>query len=392
LKILHVIPAVAPRYGGPSTAIWPLVAGLNSLPSLIVDVATTDADGPRGRLAISDLPTGLTVRLFRRNWSEQWKVSLDLHAWLRRHVAEYDLIHIHAVWSFATAAAARAAQRAGVPYIVRPAGMLSDYSWTHRGWKKRLYWSLVEQRTIQSATGFHVTSGQEAGEVRALRPDARVFVIPNGVAESAFSTPTDQGALRARCGEAAGVLPLVLFLSRLHPKKGIVDLLLPAIATMRTPCFLAIAGGADAHSPEHEAEVTRAIERIGLQKRVALLGGVSGDDRWAMFDGADVFVLPSHAENFGIVVAEAMARGCPVVVTDAVQSCAHVTAAGAGEVVRRDVRALAQSLDRVLAEPQLRDTYGNAGRAYAAEHFRWECIAEQVRQMYADCLQDAAVK
>jgi glycosyltransferase involved in cell wall biosynthesis len=387
MRILNVIPAVAPRYGGPSAAIWPLVSTLNQTPDVQAEIATTDADGVGGRLTANDLPTGGKVHVFRRNWSEQWKVSIGLWRWLRRHTVEYDLIHIHAVWSFATAASAQAAEKGGVPYIVRPAGMLSGYSWNHRGWKKRLYWQLAEHHTIQGAAGFHVTSRQEANEVRALRAYAPLRVIPNGVDEAAFAQPRSAAALRTRCGGAAGHLPIVLFLSRLHPKKGIVDLLLPAIAAMHTPCFLAIAGGVDAHSPHYRLEVAQAIERLGLHGRTALLGSVATDDRWAMFDGADVFVLPSHHENFGIVVAEAMARGCPVVVTDTVQSCEHVQAAMSGEVVPSNVTALAAALDRIVAEPQLRRAYGEAGREYATQHFQWKKIAKHVRQMYEECLE-----
>ena len=388
MRVLHSIPGVAARYGGPSTAIWPMVTELNRLADVQAEIATTDADGPGGRVSAADLPNGVRVHLFPRTWSEQWKVSIGMGRWLRQHAADYDLIHIHAVWSYATAAAARAADRRNVSYIVRPAGMLSEYSWRHRGWKKRLYWNLVESRTIRHAAAFHVTSQQEAEEVRAVRPDAPVFVIPNGVSPEAFNAPRRPTVLRERCSPRAGELPIVLFMSRLHPKKGIVDLLLPAVAAMRSRCFLAIAGAADPHMPEHAAEVQRAIERLGLHDRVSMLGPVSGDERWAMFDGADAFVLPSHAENFGIVVAEAMARGCPVVVTDTVQSSEHVAAAGAGQVVPRDVAALAAALDRVISQPELRRACGETGRAYALEHFRWDRIAQQVYQMYRDCLDD----
>jgi glycosyltransferase involved in cell wall biosynthesis len=386
MNVLHVIPGIAARYGGPSAAIWPMVAQLNRLEFVCAKIATTDADGAGARIRKSDLPQDAPVYLFRRTCSERWKVSLGLSYWLRRHVRDYDIVHVHALWSFATAAAARAAERAGVPYIVRPAGMLSNYSWNRSAWQKRLYWRLVERRTIDRAVAFHVTSQQEAGEVRALRPDARVFIIPNGVDEAGLTEPVNTTALRQRCGAAAASLPIVLFLSRLHPKKGIVDLLLPAVLTMKTECCLAVAGGEDSHSLKYQRYVGQAIKQMGLQRRVVLLGSVPPNDRWAMFDGADAFVLPSHDENFGIVVAESMSRGCPVVVTDAVQSCEHVRAADAGEIVPRDVTALAAALDRVVSTPQRRSAYGDAGRQYAFEHFRWEKIANQVRFMYEGCL------
>jgi glycosyltransferase involved in cell wall biosynthesis len=313
-------------------------------------------------------------------------VSIDLLHWLGQHANDYDLVHIHALWSFATAVAARVARRFEVPYILRPAGMLSNYSRRRSAWKKQLYWRLVERRTVRCAAAFHATSAEEAAEVRAVRPDARIFVIPNGVDDEAFVYARDVNALRQRCGKVAGQKPIVLFLSRLHPKKGILDRLLPAMAAMPAQCVLAIVGADDPHSPAHSNEVRAVVDALALQDRVVLLGPIEGEERWSLFDGADAFVLPSHAENFGIVVAEAMARACPVVVTDGVQSSTHVLTAGAGEVVSGDISALAGALDRVVSQPQLRERYGAAGRVYAEQHFRWNQIAQQVSQMYTDCI------
>jgi glycosyltransferase involved in cell wall biosynthesis len=386
LRVLHVIPAIAPRFGGPSHVIVSMVEALNRRGDVRAEIATTDAGGGNGEFEAHKLAADLPVHWFRQTWSERWKFSADLRRWLRSHASDYDLVNIHAVWSFATMAAARAAARRDVPYLVRPAGMLSEYTWNHHRWHKQLYWQLIEHRTIQEAAAFHVTSEEEAAEVRRLRADARVFVISNGVDSRAFSAPHDKSALRRRCGLAAADKPIVLFLSRLHPKKGIVDCLLPAMANLRVPCFLAIAGADDPHAPGHSREVVAAVDKFALRDRVALLGEVAGDARWPLFDGADLFVLPSHSENFGVVVAEAMARGCPVVVSDAVQSNTHVTAAGAGEVVPGDVAALAGAIDRMLGNVSVRKACGEAGRAYAQRNFCWTQIAAQIHQMYEECL------
>lgn len=363
-----------------------MVGALNEVDGLHAEIATTDADGPRTHLKIDDLPYGIPIHLFRSNWSEEWKWSLRLWRWLRNRVGDYDVIHIHALWSFATVGAARAANRYNVPYILRPAGMLSDYTWRRRVWKKSLYWKLIERKTIREAAGFHATSTEEAEDIRAMRSDARVFVIPNGVDTDAYDLKPQESCLRERCGSRVGQHPILLCMSRLHPKKGIADRLLPAIAAMKTYCFLAIAGGEDPSARGYSDEVRDTVKRLKLEHRVALLGPVRSSDRWEMFDGADLFVLASHSENFGVVVAEAMARGCPVVVTEGVQSSEHVQSARAGEVVSGDVPALAGALDRMLAERQLLKNYGEAGRAYARRHFRWEMIARQVQNMYEECI------
>jgi glycosyltransferase involved in cell wall biosynthesis len=363
-----------------------MCAALNRLPGVEVELATTDADGPGAHLDATAVPPGFVTHLFPRTFSERWKFSAGLWRWLRRHTKEFDLIHVHAVWSFACQAAAAAARRSEVPYVVRPAGMLSAYTWSRDLGSKRLYWWLVERRTLARATAFHATSTAEAQEIETVRPGARTVVIPNGVEAAAWDVPADAAALRRRCGPLVGDRPILLFLSRLHPKKGITDLLLPALARLSPDAFLAIAGGPDPHAPGYLDQVRQQIERLGLQDRALLLGAVPAAERWQLFDGAAVLVLPSHSENFGIVVAEAMARGCPVVVSDAVQAAEHVSAAGAGQIVPLDMGALAAALTPFVTASFLRAELGEAGRRYAAQHFRWDSIAKQIHMMYCTCL------
>jgi glycosyltransferase involved in cell wall biosynthesis len=256
--------------------------------------------------------------------------------------------------------------------------MLSEFTFAQGAWKKRLYWRWREHWTVRRASAFHATSSAEREEILRVRDDAVVHVIPNGVDDEAWMTAVDDDHARFRDKNRL----TVLFMSRLHPKKGLVDLLLPAWEQIRADADLWIAGCPDAHLPAHLQEVRSEIQRRGLETRVRMLGYVPPDRRWQMYDSADIFVLPSHSENFGIVVAEAMARGCPVVVTDTVQSCEHVVAARAGIVVPRSVPALAAALTAMLADAARRKTYGDSGRRYAAAYFHWSLIAAKVCRMY----------
>jgi glycosyltransferase involved in cell wall biosynthesis len=151
---------------------------------------------------------------------------------------------------------------------------------------------------------------------------------------------------------------------------------------MRTDAFLAIVGGEDNHAPGFARQVESEIARLGLEDKVALLGAVPPVRRWAAFDGADLFVLPSLTENFGIVVAEAMARGKSVVVTTGVQFAEHVTASQAGAVVQPGVRELAECLDLWLADSSRRAVAGAAGRQYVQNHFTWQSTAERLADLY----------
>jgi glycosyltransferase involved in cell wall biosynthesis len=385
MRVLHVIPGIAPRYGGPSAAIMPMCAALSLVPGLHVEIATTDADGAGRALTREEVPPcPAQVHLFRRDFSERWKVSRGLGAWLWRHAREYDLLHVHALWSFSTAAACAAARRHGVPVVIRPCGMLSDYTWSRSPWKKRLYWLAVERRNLAGARWVHVTSPAEADEVAALRLPSAVgtAVIPQGVDDAAWHVEPWPEYLRQRCGDRAGDRPIVLFLSRLHPKKGITDYLLPAFARLKGDAFLAIAGGPDEHEPLYEAQVRAAVERLGLSERVALLGPVPPEERWRLLDGAAVFTLPSHSENFGIAVAEAMARGVPVVVSEGVQASEHVVRAGAGRVVPLEVDVLAGTLEDLIENPGDRAAMGRCGREYGRSRLSWDRVAKDISGLY----------
>jgi glycosyltransferase involved in cell wall biosynthesis len=387
MKVLHVIPSLAKRYGGPSTALPPLVNDLRHR-GLDVDIAATDADGPSENLTVADLPPEISnAYMFSRSYSEQWKISTTLWHWLDKHVCDYDIVHIHALWSFSTAVAARSCRKHNIPYIVRSAGMLSSYSWLHKGWKKHIYWHLLEKKTIKHAAAFHATSQGEKRDIVRLHPDARVFVIPNGVESTALSLPTGKSCQTTTSSFVIEEkLPIILFLSRLHPKKGIVDRMLPAFAKMNTKAHLLIAGGEDSHYPGHKEEIVKTIHSLNIFDSVNLIDAVDGDDRWGLFDKAKLFVLPSHSENFGIVVVEAMARGCPVIVSKDVQAAPLVEQASAGMIVSGDVDELTCAMDKMISDPVLAQQMGNNGRCYAQENLRWDMIGQQVESMYSSVL------
>jgi glycosyltransferase involved in cell wall biosynthesis len=382
LRILHVIAAVAPRYGGPSTAIWPMAAALREVCGFTVEIATTDANGGAAPLTLDDLPAGAgTVHLFKRDRGETLKYSAGLGRWLAGHARDYQVIQIHGQWNYPTDASCRAARRFNVPYVLRPCGMFSDYSWQKSRWKKLAYWWLTERKNVLNAAGFHVTSCQEREEVLRLGVTAPVETIPLGIGNEAWSTPPDRDWLRRQCPKSGG-RPVVLFLSRLHPKKGVIDFLLPAFTKLRTDAYLVIAGGQDEQVPGYAAQVGAEIDRLGLRDRVAVIGAVPPALRWAAFDGAALFVLPSHSENFGQVVVEAMARGVPVVLTPGVQVAEHVTRSGGGAVVPADPDALARGIDGWLTDPARRKEAGRRGRHHVRETFSWQRAALRLGELY----------
>jgi len=232
---------------------------------------------------------------------------------------------------------------------------------------KKVLWWLREGKMVRNATAFHATSQGEAEEIRRLRPDADIWTIPHGLPEEAFSSPFEPDWLRQRC-PGAGDKPIILFFSRIHPKKGLSDILIPAFSQMNPEAHLAIAGGEDSHVAGYEKEVRRQVQALGLGDRVTFLGPIAPEDRWRLLDGASVFVLPSQAENFGVVVTEAMARGTPVFISDQVQIGDIVENNSGGRVIPRDAKLWAQALSEVVQTPwnrypRFRGTWDTAARA-----------------------------
>lgn len=343
-----------------------------------VTVATTDADGATARL---DVPLETPVRIgdvdylhFARTIPGEWKLSLPLGSWLMRHVRQFDVVHIHALFSFATIPGCRAARRAGVPYVMRPLGTLDPWSLGQKSWKKAPYLWLIERSHLAHAAAIHATSESEAEAVRALGYGERVRTIPLGVASGpAMARPraAHQGATR------------LLFLSRLHHKKGI-PLLFEAMHQARlagASIELAVAGGGpDAYRTELE-DLARSL---GLEDLVRFLGHVEGAAKQRVFAESDVFVLPSKQENFGIAVAEALAAGLPVIVSDKVGIASDVAAAGAGRVVPLARGALADAILELASNGPERSAMGMRAAELAREKYSWDATAHALLALYEE--------
>ena len=387
-KVLHVIPSVGPLRGGPSVMVRQLAASLVNA-GIETHVATTNDNGP-GLLSVRlHLPVnegGVTYRYFPRQ-VRFYTLSWPLASWLSDHVADYDVVHVHALFSFSTSVAAHCAHRRGVPYIVRPLGTLNTWGMTERRpWLKRASFSLLESRVVKHAALMHYTSDEERLEAAALTRGAASVVIPNAVAEAGA---VERGAFRARLGVSPD-RPIVLFLSRLDEKKGL-DLLIQAFSIFRTRlpnALLVIAGNG---SPEFVERLKSQAEDLGLSEDTLVWAGfIAGDEKRAALADADVFVLPSYSENFGIAVAEAMAAGLPVVVSDRVGIHADITAAGAGLVVLCDAAAVADALARLLSDRTIATATGQRGADLVRRRYSTAAVTAQVIDAYNTVVGGAA--
>ncbi|MDT5019021.1 MAG: hypothetical protein QOD39_5181 [Mycobacterium sp.] len=385
MRILHVLETLSPRYGGPAVLL-PQLAKAQTTAGHEVVIATTTADHPRGiyhEPGWDTLADG-TVKVFYASVDfAPLLVTRSLATYLRRNIAEFDLVNVHGLYRFPTTYAASLARRRGVPYVVIPHGSLDPYlyekSTTGKLRLKRLYERMFTMPNLQAANAIHYTAEEERERVAFLNLQAPSFVVPNGLDWEPYRVLPPRGALRSRWG--LGEAPVVLFLGRLHVKKGL-DLLIPAFDKVRRnepDAQLVIAGP---ENDDYGKSVRGWVTERGLDSITHFVGTLHGPDVRQAYVDADVFALPSYTENFGVAVAEAMACACPVVISDQVNIHAAISSAGAGLVTRCDIEETAEALQTLLRDAGRRVDMGRAGRQLVQERYVWPAIVDALTKEY----------
>jgi len=352
-----------------------------------VEILTTNVDGA-GCLPV---PTGrplewrgVTTTFCRVGRPKRYKASPGLWRTLRRRIREFDVVHVHSLYLFHTLVAGHYCRRLGVPYVVRPHGTLDPWHRSRRRWRKAVYTRLLEGPNLRAAAAIHYTSVAERDHAAGLRLTAPGFVVPLGVDNHSLTQPANAAVLFEQQPTLAGQ-ELVTFVGRLTRKKRL-DLLLNGFATVARDlpnAHLVIAG------PDDEG-VGRALQagiaEHALERRVTLLGLVTGDLKVALLQRSRVFVLPSEDESFGVAVVEAMATGLPVIVTEGVAIAGAIARVGAGQIVTPTPVALSTTIGRLLTDKELAATIGENGRALAGSAFAWSEIAVELEDMYEKVL------
>ncbi|BAY14977.1 group 1 glycosyl transferase [Anabaenopsis circularis NIES-21] len=388
MRILQIVPSISLIYGGPSQMVLGLAPAL-AKEGVKVTILTTDSNGDAGQKPL-DVPLnrpiqqdGYEIIYFRCAPFRRYKFSLDLLKWLKSHANEFDLAHIHALFSPISSAAAMVCRQKKLPYILRPLGTLDPADLQKKKQLKKLYVELIERRNLADAAAIHFTSEQEAKISARFGVNTKDLVIPLGV------KPTQKiqsSAVRSQLDIPENV-PLVLFMSRIDPKKGL-NLLIPALEKLlANDCkFHFVLAGTNPQDPDYEQKINSQIENSPLRSHTTITGFVSGELKAGLLQAADLFVLPSYYENFGIAVAEAMVAGIPVVISDQVHIWQQVSDSQSGWVGQTDVSALFELLQQALQNPQECQRRGENAQKYALEHFSWDAIARQMIQAYQQIL------
>jgi len=388
-NILHVTPYMHASAGGPPVVVENFIAEANRLGHRSEIVSTLDfCHGDESalqkrleQLAPTTFLTGLETIPF---------ISRSGAAKINAHVRRADIVHVHTLWSPLNVSARYACLQHDRPYVVMPHGMLDPYSLSVKARKKSIYLKFFESRNMARAQRMiYTTSEEERLAALAGLPLPPGELVPLGARASSASIDDLRPHFLARFPEAEGKRRL-LFLGRLHPKKGI-DRILNCLQDVRQSIpnvLLIVAGDGEAQYIRH---LRQLVSSLALDEHVLFAGHLDGELKWACFAAAELFLLPSHQENFAIAVAEAMQMGVPVVITDKVNTWPYVEEAGAGLVLAdRDINVLLpQAMKTLLMDDATRSRMTVEGRRYARDRLTWDASAQKLLACYDQVLSGA---
>lgn len=380
MRVLHVIPSVAERSGGPATAIVPLCRALRDAGTDVLLVTTNEGLVTRDELTqngterLADYK-GVPARFFPVQLGASFKYSRPLAVWLKNNAPEFDVVHVHAVFNHASVAAAGACRSAAVPYVVRPLGTLDPWSMRQKPVRKRVFWFVSGRKMLERSAAVHYTAQAEKEATEGFLRLNHGRVIPLGV--EAGDVAAGNGLAQWFAGLAGQ--RYVLFLSRLDPKKGLDLLIESFVSLVRKPEFgswrLVIAGDGP------REYVATLKEKAANSHRITFAGWVEGEAKEALLRNASLLALPSRQENFGFCVLEAMARGVPVLLSPQVNLAREIDAADAGWIVERE--NLTAGLGAALADESLRVRRGSAAQVFA-QRYSWKKTAADLIDLYEE--------
>lgn len=372
LNVLHTIAGLRRSSGGPSRSVTELCNNLGLL-ELSVSLLSMDTHENLDDCIVPDQSV-VKLQLARSGFLSDLEYRYPLNHFkdisrLHRHNPLH-IIHDHGMWLPCNHATADAAHRLRVPFVVSPRGMLEPWALNFKSWKKKLAWRLWVGRDLNRVTAFCATAQMEAQNLRQLGFRQPIAIIPNGIdiKPSLGSKETYNRPIRQ-----------ALFLSRIHPVKGVCELV-EAWAKVRPAGWELVIAGPDEGG--HAKAVHRCIAKHGLDDVVRLVGPVDGEAKWRLYGESELFVLPTFSENFGIVVAEALAMGTPVITTKGAP-WGGLARHKCGWWIDIGVEPLAKALNEAinLSEGARRDM-GTRGRRFVERAFVWKTIASKTQRFY----------
>jgi len=370
MEILHVIAGLPPTGGGLSELV-PRLALETARLGHHVTIATVARDNdPLSAAADAAAAGGVRIVRFAPSAPRALFLSWDMYRGLPKLVRAADVVHVHSNWTFPVWWGSHCALQAGKPLVMSPQGCLDPVRLAHSAWKKRLA-GLFDRRYLRQASVIHATSEMERDWIeRYVGKGPRIAVIPNGVEMQAFpGTPREP--------KPAGRTRQVLYLGRLHPLKGL-ELLLDAWGGIGNGGWQLVIAGPDEQGTRTRLEAQ--ARALGLAN-VTFPGPLYGEEKAKALAEADLFVLPSRTENFGIAVAEALGAGLPVITTKGTPW--SEIAGSCGWWVDVNAAAIAKALaDGIALSDEERAAMGTRGRELVAAKYQWETVGRAMAGVY----------
>lgn len=375
MPITHVTATLDPTDGGPAYSVPRLCGSLaaNGADVALWYIASSASIAHLNGVDQRTFELARPVAGFGSSLARQLAYAPGFRRELRNRAAHGGILHVHGLWQLPSlnAAAAVAAPGASAKLVVSPRGMLSPGALRFSKRRKQLFWALAQRHALHQATVFHATAMSELEDIRAAGLKAPVAVVPNGVDLPPLEKLPARRASRT-----------ILSLGRIHPKKGL-DRLIEAFAQLGNAAAdwqVRLVGPAE---NDHDKELRRLIARLGFtEQQVSIAPPVFGDAKFREFRDAEIFVLPTLSENFGITVAEALACETPVIATKGAP-WEGLLREGCGLWVDQGVTPLAQGLARLIAlSYEERIAMGRLGRPWVARDFSWQSIARDILDVY----------
>ncbi|MEO0512018.1 MAG: glycosyltransferase [Planctomycetota bacterium] len=383
MNILHVINRFSFEAGGPARAVTDLAEAMTAR-GHGVGVASYTHDATPEHWNADKAPH--TVKLPEPDLAAGFLSKPQARS-LRSVVQRYDVVHLHGVWDPVLLQFARIAERVNRPWIVSVRGMLDDWCMSQRTLKKRFFLLFGGSRTLNRAARVHLTADAERDQAKKYFRRAESVVIPNLLNLEPFRRlpPAD---LARRSFDAFGHgEPVVLFLSRVHYKKGIEHLIrsVRSVLDAGRPHRVVIAGTGD---HDYAAAMQKLAADEGVADRVSFVGQVTGELKLSLYRAADLFVLPTSQENFGFVFFEALASGLPLITTTGVDTWPALERSGGAEIVgldpsgRADGSALIAKMTKMLSDADSLARRGEAGRAWVFEEMSADRLGDRFEELY----------
>ncbi len=367
---------MSPHWCGPAIAVRGLVAALAKR-GVHCEILTARG-GKLGNEHIQ--PPGVAVHCrdagaFARVWPAY---SARVREFLNAAPGGFDLFHAHDIWSYPTFAAAKAARRRNIPFVLTLHGGLNPWMLSHKALKKLLYRRVVLDGILKSAAAIHAVARVEIDRLADLGYETPAFLVHNGIDPGEFEGPPAAPRLLARHPRLAGA-QVILFLGRLHVSKGVTMLArcFGAIAPRFPRSVLLIAGPDDGARAAAES----ILEKQGLRNRAVFTGLLTGDCKRAALECADLLVLPSLSEVRSLAALEALAAGVPAIVTEQC-NFPELREWGAGLVVPPREEAVGKAIIELLENPDLGARMGRRGKDMTMKHYTWDAAAESMEAHY----------